>query len=225
MKTFPNPAALVIFDCDGVLVDSEMSANDVMARVLSDAGLPLTGAQCRSRFVGMSMSSVRALAEQDLNRPLPDDFEQSIQRADAIAFEHDLKAVSGIKRVLDGIPVPVCIASSGSPEKIANSLRITGLAPYFEGRAFSAVQVANGKPAPDLFLLAAQKMATPAARCVVIEDSVQGVIAATRAGMPVLGFAGASHAVIDPEYAGRLTQAGATAVFDDMKRLPGLLGF
>jgi len=220
-----NRLELVIFDCDGVLVDSEMIANDVMARVLSDAGLPITGAECRARFIGMSMASVRALAEQDLGDPLPDDFEQRIRRADVIAFEHDLKAVTGIEAALEAIPVPICLASSGSPEKIANSLRITGLAPYFEGRAFSAVQVANGKPAPDLFLLAAQKMAAPTDRCMIIEDSVQGVIAGVRAGMPVLGFAGASHAVADPEHTARLTEAGATAVFDDMTTLPGLLGF
>lgn len=216
---------LVIFDCDGVLVDSETIANSVMARVLGDAGLPLTDAQCAARFVGMSMASVRASAEAELGRALPADFEQSVFRADTLAFETGLSAVTGIETALEQIFVPVCVASSGSPEKIANSLRITGLTHYFGSHIFSATMVANGKPAPDLFLLAAETMATAPARCVVIEDSVLGVTAGVRASIPVLGFAGASHACNDPRYKDNLIQAGAAVVFDDMTALPKLLGF
>lgn len=216
---------LVIFDCDGVLVDSEMIANDVMADVLSRAGLPITGAECRARFIGMSIAKVRAVVEEDLNRALPADFEQTLRSADILAFERDLSAVHGIQSALETITVPMCIASSGSPEKIAASMRITGLGPYFQDHIFSATMVANGKPAPDLFLLAALQMATPPERCIVIEDSVLGVLAGTRAGMTVLGFAGASHAIIDAAYGDRLTEAGATSVFTDMAALPGLLGF
>jgi len=219
------PPTLVIFDCDGVLVDSELISNRILSRLLTQAGLEITADQCRARFTGISMASVRALVERDLGRSLPGDFEQSVFRADRIAFERDLTAVAGVAAVLRAIPVAVCVASSGSPEKIANSLRVTGLADHFGDRIFSATMVANGKPAPDLFLLAAEKMATAPNRCVVIEDSAFGVTAGLRAGMRVVGFAGASHALGVPDYQDGLARAGAEIVFDDMAALPGLLGF
>lgn len=223
--TNPAPTQLVIFDCDGVLVDSEMIANRVLSGLITEAGMKITADQCRSRFIGTSMGSVRASVEEELGRPLPDDFEESVFRADRIAFERDLTAVTGIEAALACISAPVCIASSGSPEKIANSLRITGLAHHFGDRIFSATMVARGKPAPDLFLLAAEKMATPPNCCTVIEDSVFGVTAGVRADMRVLGFAGASHAIDHPGYGDSLAEAGAGVVFDDMATLPGLLGF
>lgn len=225
MSILPAPPDLIIFDCDGVLVDSEMIASSVMADTLSGYGLEMTAAECRRRFTGISMASVRKQVEDDLHRTLPDNFEETVRRADTLAFERSLKAISGIETALNTIKVPMCVASSGSPEKIAGSLRITKLDHYFENRTFSATRVRNGKPAPDLFLLAASEMGVPPNRCVVIEDSVQGIIAATRAAMPVLGFAGGSHAKDEPGYGDRLSEAGANIVFHDMTVLPTLLGF
>lgn len=216
---------LVIFDCDGVLVDSEMIANSVLAEQLTQRGLKMTAADCRQHFTGISMASVRAKVERELGRPLEPEFEQTLRALDAQAFEKDLKAVPGIEETLEAIPVPVCLASSGSPEKIANSLRLTGLGRFFMGTIFSASMVANGKPAPDLFELAAKEMGVAPDRVVVIEDSASGVIAATLAHMRVFGFTGGSHALDDPDYRARLLKAGAERTYGTMSELPGLLGF
>ena len=223
--TNPAPPQLIIFDCDGVLVDSELIANRVMAGVLAGMGIRITEDDCRTRFTGISMASVRALVEEELGGPLPDNFERLVFRADRIAFETDLVSVPGIDAALAAMPVRVCVASSGTPEKIANSLRVTHLAKYFENNIFSAAMVANGKPAPDLFLFAAKKMGVRPEHCVIIEDSISGVRAGVSAAMRVFGFNGASHALIDPDYGNALSKAGAETIFDDMAALPGLLGF
>jgi len=220
-----QPPRLVIFDCDGVLVDSELISNRILAKGLSAHGLRISPEQCRRRFTGISMASVRAKVERDLGHALAPDFEAEIRALDIKVFEKELKPVTGIAEALSNIPVPVCVASSGSPEKINHSLRITGLADAFGENLFSAAMVANGKPAPDLFNLAALRMATPPEHTVVIEDSVAGVIAAGLAHMPVFGFSGASHAKDDAGYQEKLTDAGADVVFDDMSRLAELLGF
>ena len=212
-------ADLVIFDCDGVLVDSEMIASRVLADAVSALGHPLTAADCRARFTGMSLASVF----EDLSRhiTLPEDFTETLRARDRAAFEAELKPVAHVADVLDALSVPVCVASSGRMEKIRHSLTLTGLIERFDGHLFSAEQVAHGKPAPDLFLLAAAHMGVAPKNCVVIEDSVAGVKAARAADMAVFGFIGASHCDAGSE--GALRQAGATRIFADMRDLVGLL--
>jgi HAD superfamily hydrolase (TIGR01509 family) len=212
---------LVIFDCDGVLVDSEMIASRVLARALSDLGYGLSAEDSRRRFTGMSMASVVEDVERDWGRALPGDFAQTIRMMDQEAFAGELQPVAGIAETIARIPTAKCVASSGAPEKIRHSLSITGLLDLFAPHLFSAAMVANGKPAPDLFLFAAQSMGVAPGSCVVVEDSTAGVHAGLAAGMRVLGFAGASHA--GPGYGDRLRQAGASVVFEDMARLPSLL--
>ncbi len=212
---------LVIFDCDGVLVDSEMIASRVLAQEVAALGYPLTDEESRTRFTGMSIKSVIAAIEADWHRRLPETFEESLRARDRKVFAAELHPVSGIREVLPLISIPKCVASSGVPEKIRHSLTVTGLIDAFDGHLFSARQVERGKPAPDLFLFAAHSMGVAPGRCLVIEDSVAGLKAGLAAGMRVLGFAGASHC--GKGYGDMLAEAGAEEVFSDMARLPGLL--
>jgi len=182
----------------------------------------VTAADCRARYTGISMRSAIALVEADRGHPLPEDFEDRMRAHDLAVFARELKPVPGIAEALARIPTHKCVASSGAPEKIRHSLTVTGLLGFFEPHLFSAHMVARGKPAPDLFLFAAETMGVPPARCCVVEDSVAGIAAARAAGMLVLGFAGGSHA--GDGYAAMLEKAGADIVFDAMADLPGLLG-
>ena len=185
---------LVIFDNDGVLVDSEVLANTVLAGVLARAGVDYSVERCMAEFVGSSTARVRALVEAASGRPLPAGFEDEYHRNLFARFVGELRPVSGVTGVLDALRAAgaaVCVASSGTPERISLALRTTGLDAHFGGRVFSASdpQVARGKPAPDLFLHAAASMGVEPARCAVIEDSVPGVEAALAAGMTVFGYA------------------------------------
>jgi HAD superfamily hydrolase (TIGR01509 family) len=221
--TLPEPdhTRLVIFDCDGVLVDSEPIACRVMARELTALGYPLSPDDCRERFTGVSMKTVMAMIEADWGQPLPAGFENHLRERDFEAFRAELQPVPGVADMLAHLDIPRCVASSGTPEKIRFTLTVTGLIGAFAPHLFSARMVAHGKPAPDLFLHAAERMATPPGSCVVVEDSVAGIEAARAAGMRVLGFAGAGHA--GPGYAERLAAAGADTVFTRMPDLPTLL--
>jgi HAD superfamily hydrolase (TIGR01509 family) len=207
--------ALVIFDCDGVLVDSERISNRVFAESLAAEGLPLTPAETMRRYMGRSMASCRTLIEAELGRRLDDAFFAEVQARTFQAFHRELRAVDGIAEALERIATPVCVASSGEHEKMRTTLGLTGLLPRFEGRLFSATDVARGKPAPDLFLHAAARMGADPARCAVVEDSPLGVEAAVAAGMTPFGYAWHE----DPA---ALSDAGAR-VFDRMATLPGLL--
>ena len=185
---------LVIFDNDGVLVDSEVLANTVLAGVLAGAGLEYSVERCMAEFVGSSLARVRGLVEAGSGRPLPAGFEDDYHRHLFSRFAGELRPVTRVAGVLDALRsagAAVCVASSGTPERIALALRTTGLDSYFGGRVFSASdpQVARGKPAPDLFLHAAASMGVEPARCAVIEDSVPGVEAAVAAGMTVFAYA------------------------------------
>jgi HAD superfamily hydrolase (TIGR01509 family) len=206
---------LVIFDCDGVLVDSETISNQALASVLEDIGLPMGYEETRRAFIGRSMQSCLEIIERRLGAPVPEDFVSRYYARMFAAFERDLRPVPGVAEVLDGLEAPFCVASSGSHEKIRKTLGVTGLLPRFEGRIFSATEVERGKPAPDLFLHAARAMGADPYACAVVEDSVLGVEAGVAAGMRVLGYAAAS----DP---GALASAGAR-VFQDMAELPVLL--
>lgn len=209
---------LIIFDCDGVLVDSELIASRELAAYLTDLGRPTQAEECRQSFTGLSLHSVSVKIATEWGVTLPSDFVAQLRTRDRAAFERDLKPVPGIFQALEKLDlkgIPYCVASSGTPEKIRHSLTVTGLLKRFDNHLFSASQVVNGKPAPDLFLFAAQSMGFNPAACMVIEDSVAGVQGAKAAGMRVLGFTGASHC--GPGYAATLSQADA--VFDDLNDL------
>ena len=207
---------LVIFDCDGVLVDSERLAIKVDIAVLNELGWPLSEAEVIERFVGRSDRDARAEIEAHLGHKLPDGFDEAVEHRYRDAFANALTPVEGVPEALDRIALPTCVASSGTHEHLRFTLGLTGLYERFEGRIFSADDVAKGKPAPDLFLHAAERMATAPTACVVVEDSRPGVEAARAAGMRVLAFAGGLSAA-------RVLEGPATTVFDNMRDLPKLL--
>jgi HAD superfamily hydrolase (TIGR01509 family) len=209
---------LLIFDCDGVLVDSELLAHAAMADLLSALGRPMTMEQALNIFSGRRLRDALGAAETWLGAPIPPDLAAQAGQKLLATFRRELKAVEGIEQAIAALPYPRCVASSSSPERLKISLEATGLAPLFRGRMFSADQVATGKPAPDLFLLAARTLGTEPADCIVIEDSVLGITAARAAGMKAIGFAGASHA--DADLVNRLKTAGADAAIRAMADLP-----
>jgi HAD superfamily hydrolase (TIGR01509 family) len=207
---------LVIFDCDGVLVDSEWISNRVMAEAITEAGLPTTTEECMRLFMGRRWEDSLEMIEARLGRPLPPEFTDSyIGRRDA-ALAAELEPVAGVAEAIARLPVDRCVASSGTPEKIRFTLGHTGLLHLFEGRIFSAHEVENGKPAPDLFLHAAQVMGHTPERCAVVEDTIVGIQAARAAGMRALGYAGHFDVAV-------LAAAGAEP-FESMDELPALVG-
>ena len=210
---------LLLFDCDGVLVDSERISNQVMAEKLAAVGLPLGYEETRATFIGWSLPSVMAEVERRIGKPLPADWEADFVAERAERFKLELQAVPGARTAAEAVRsagVPYCVASSGSFSKMKMTLGLTGLWDLFDGKLFSAEQVTRGKPFPDLFLFAAQARGARPEACLVVEDSVAGVQAAKAAGMRVLGFAAESDPAV-------LTAAGAE-IFDDMRSLPALLG-
>mgnify|MGYP001044639249 FL=1 len=217
----PSPYDLVIFDCDGVLVDSEALACVVHADVLTQYGYAITAEQVHARFLGRSAREARAEVEAQLGRVLPDTYTAQLRATIDQAFGERLRPIPHIADTLDRLSHRVCVASSGTPTRIRSSLGTTGLIGYFDPHMFSALQVERGKPAPDLFLFAAAQMASAPARCIVVEDSIPGVTAARAAGMTVVGFTGGSHC--RPGDAARLLEAGAFTTIDDMRRLPNLI--
>lgn len=180
---------LIIFDCDGVLVDSEPIANRMLAKHLTGIGLPTTYEQSLARYRGRSLASCVELIEQQMGKRLPDCFLTELQRETFLSFKKHLRAVVGVREVVEQLMLPYCVASSGDHDKMVLTLGITGLLPLFSGRIYSASEVSNGKPHPDLFLYAAERMGVAAEKCLVIEDAPVGVEAAVRAGMQVLGYA------------------------------------
>jgi HAD superfamily hydrolase (TIGR01509 family) len=207
---------LVLFDCDGVLVDSEHIAVRVEAEFLTELGWPLSEADIVERFMGRSDRFMDDAITAELGDRLPADWRDQLQQRYRAAWAAELKPVDGVLEALDQITIPTCVASSGSHDKLAFTLRHTGLYDRFEGRIISGYEVANAKPAPDLFLHAAARMGVDPGACAVVEDSRFGVQAARAAGMRAFG------------YAGGLTQADRlegpdTVVFHDMRELPRLL--
>ena len=214
------PFELIVFDCDGVLVDSERLSIRVDAVYLEQLGWPMSQAEIIERFVGKSDADMRAVIEHHLGGPIPPDIDAEFERVYRDTFEAELQPVDGIVEALDAISgagTPICVASSGGHPKIRRSLALTGLTGYFDDRIFSASDVTRGKPAPDLFLLAAERLGAAPSRCAVVEDSVYGVDAALAAGMRAFAYAGGVTS------ADRLARPGALT-FDDMRTLPALLG-
>ena len=205
----------VIFDCDGVLVDSEPAANRVLSRLITELGVPTTPEQAIATYMGRSWASCMEILAGKLGHPPPEDLRDRYRAQLEEEWRRELHPVPGIVEALDAIELPNCVASSGEHERMRLSLGLTGLLPRFDGRIFSATEVDNGKPAPDLFLHAADEMGFDPATTVVVEDTVPGVRGGRAAGMRVLAFA----RFVSAE---DLAAAGGE-VFDDMRALPDLL--
>jgi len=204
---------LVIFDCDGVLVDSEPIANRVLHRLLESVGLRMTLEEVMRSYIGRTRQGCIDLTEEKLGRRVPETFVADWNALLFETFRHELQPVPGVVELVAQLALPSCVASNSSPDRVRVALGAVGLLKRFEGRVFTADEVARPKPAPDLFLHAARRMGFEPARCTVVEDSATGVRAAVAAGMAVLGYAGAPHA--DPA---ALAAAGAE-VFTDMKQV------
>jgi HAD superfamily hydrolase (TIGR01509 family) len=207
---------LVIFDCDGVLVDSERITNQVFADLLGELGLAFTLEDMFEHFVGHSMAQCLSKIAALLGKPPPADFVATYRARARRALEAQVRPVPGITEALEQITIPWCVASSGEHEKMRLTLGLTGLLPRFEGKLFSVTEVARPKPAPDVFLYAASRCRVAPGDCAVVEDTPTGVEAAVAAGMTALGYAG-----LTPRH--RLQAAGAHHLFDHMIDLPRLL--
>jgi beta-phosphoglucomutase-like phosphatase (HAD superfamily) len=214
---------LVIFDCDGVLVDSERLAVRTEAAILSGLGWPLTEADIVERFVGRSAAYMHGEIERHVGRSV--DWEAEFEVRYREVFERELVPVPGVVEALDVVEaaaeggrlgIAICVASSGSHDKMRFTLGVTGFLERFQGRIFSVDEVEHGKPAPDVFLHAASTMGVPPSRCAVVEDSVSGVTAGVAAGMTVFAFAGGVTGA-------EKLAIGSAVVFDDMRALPDLL--
>jgi len=206
---------LVIFDCDGVLVDSELLACRSVVGALQAQGLDVDIPYVIEHFLGRSADVVRDCA-RERGVLLSDDFEQRLNATQLQSFKHNLRPIPGIACLLERLNLATCVASSSSLLRVRYSLQVTGLADYFGANVFSAEMVVQGKPAPDLFLFAAARMGVAADRCVVVEDSISGVRAARAAGMTAWGFTGGAHHAGAEEVAGALVHSGASRVFTRM---------
>lgn len=212
------PFDLIIFDCDGVLVDSEVLSCTSLAAHLTAIGLPTTPTEAMQRFLGRSTAAIGADFLAQTGRPLPDDFLPRFRDDVAARMARDLVAIPDITAVLARLAAAgqaFCVASSSERPRLDLSLTLTGLIRFFEGRIFNAAMVARGKPAPDLFLHAAASLGAAPQRCLVVEDSPAGVAAGKAAGMTVWGFTGGSHHT-HPSTAETLAQAGADRLFNRM---------
>ena len=209
-----GPPDLIIFDCDGVLVDSELLSCRCLSEVLSEFGFVLSVERALELFLGRSTAAIEQHYRK-LGQSVPETFLPRLKSRVLTTFEGSLQPIPDIGAVISGLRGPFCVASSSDIDRVSLSLRVTGLAPHVDGRLYTAQMVRHGKPAPDLFLYAAEKMRAAPARTLVIEDSVSGVQAAKAAGMIVWGFTGGSH------YKSRdgraiLSAAGADRVFARM---------
>lgn len=210
---------LVIFDCDGVLVDSEGITSQIFINIAREYGIHLELPYLFEHFVGRSLADNMRQVETDHGITLPDDFADRFRAQSIEALAASVTAIPGIRETLDTLEaqnLPYAVASSGRPEKIRTTLGTTGLLPRFENRMFSAFQVAAPKPAPDVFLFAAKSMGIAPEHCLVVEDSVSGIRAAIAAGMTVYAYA--AHAPAE-----RLLSAGAHRTFADMRELPKMI--
>jgi HAD superfamily hydrolase (TIGR01509 family) len=205
---------LIIFDCDGVLVDSEVLSCSCLSKVLAGYGIDLGLDQALDLFLGRSVTAVVEHYEA-LGRSIPEQFSAELAAGVRAAFLSALRPIEGVNSVLEGLQIRHCVASSSNVDRVCLSLSLTGLAAHFDGRLYTSQMVERGKPAPDLFLYAAEKMQADPHHTLVIEDSVSGVRAAKAAGMTVWGFVGGSHYRLRDGEA-MLHAAGADRVFGRM---------
>ena len=211
---------LVIFDCDGVLVDSEIIVNRVFAETLTEAGFAISYEEVSQKFVGLSFASCLEMIELIFGRPVPTEWLALSKEREIAALKQELQATAGIADVLKELTLPKCVASNSSPRHIDLVLGLTGLLDHFNGKLYSCHHVDRPKPFPDVYLHAASQMGYAPENCVVIEDSVAGVKAGFAAGMRVLGYAPSDRHFSHHE---SLLTAGARLVFDDMRQLLDLL--
>jgi HAD superfamily hydrolase (TIGR01509 family) len=213
---------LVIFDCDGVLVDSEIVFARVLAECLIAQDCPTTIEEAITLGFGRNRATLSDAVATRFGRALPDAFFEALAARSVAAYELELLPVPGVEALLVASQLPRCVASNGHLVRVRQRLALTGLLPFFDPHVFSAIQVAHGKPAPDLFLFAAERLGAAPGDCIVVEDSIPGVEAAVAAGMPVVGFCGGGHC---PDgHADRLLAAGCSHVFARMPDLATFLG-
>jgi HAD superfamily hydrolase (TIGR01509 family) len=213
---------LIIFDCDGVLVDSEPLAFRVLLEGLAAAGHPMETAKAYELFLGRSLANLKTVLRRELGVELSAGQLEEMRERLFEVYRRELKPIPGILETLDKLTIASCVASSSLPDRIRLSLEVTGLLPHFDPHLFSASMVAKGKPEPDLFLHAAREMSVAPEACLVIEDSAPGIEAARRAGMTVFAFAGGGHAA-GPAYRRGLAALSPDAMFDDMRDLPAMI--
>ncbi len=218
--TLPEPE-LLIFDCDGVLVDSEILVCTAVSEELTRLGYPITPEDVVRRFAGRPEREILAEVAADWGRPVPAAYYAAMKRRVSYAFENELQAIAGAAEVLPRLRLPKIVASSSAPHKLEQGLRFVGLYGHFAPDIVSVHSVAAGKPSPDVFVFAAGWMRTPVQRCLVLEDSEPGVRGARAAGMRVWGFTGGSHC--GAGHAERLLTAGAERVLTHMRDLPDAL--
>ena len=211
---------LIIFDCDGVLVDSEVIDARIRSQCFQAEGFPIT-AQELAEPSGISRAGLIELVRSRFGRPLPEGFMEATRAKIMSTFTDELRAIEGVSELLRSLMIPVCVASTSYPDRIRHALEVTGLWQFFDPHVFSAAMVEHGKPAPDLFLLAAERLNVSPADCLVIEDSVHGTMAAQAAEMPVVGFCGGSHC--KPDHVERLLQAGCVHVIYRMREFGDFL--
>ncbi len=214
--------ALVIFDCDGVLVDSEVIASRIFSACLGEAGIALTVDEAMRFGVGKNAVTLALAVEQKFGRTLPPGFIEAMRARVIDAFTRELQPVDGVHALLSALTLPHCVASNSHIDRVRHALATTGLLRYLEPHIYTAAMVARGKPAPDLFLHAAAQHGVAPTRCLVVEDSLSGVSAALAAGMPVVGFAGGSHCRAG--HADAMREAGCAQVFVGMAELGECLG-
>jgi HAD superfamily hydrolase (TIGR01509 family) len=212
---------MVIFDCNGVLVDSEPLATEIVSQEFIRAGFNLTPEIVAHYFTGRRPADMFRDVELAAGRKLPEGFAATVARATLRRFRAELQATRHVAQALAWLRGPKCVASSSSYDRICVSLECTGLIRFFEPNLFSANEVKRGKPAPDLFLHAAARMRVEPRKCIVVEDSAVGVAAGVAAGMAVVGFVGGSH--VRGRLGDRLRSAGARAVISDMRALKGTI--
>ncbi|MEA3145606.1 MAG: hypothetical protein QOI53_1048 [Verrucomicrobiota bacterium] len=212
----------LIFDFDGVIADSEVLAGTILAKFVSDLGLATTLNEVASRYGGKRWSDIMAAIEDGFGQKLPEGFSDRLKEATLSSFRQDLRAVEGVAGFLTEFrELPHCVASSSSLDRLILCLDILGLTKEFGDFVFSAEMVARGKPFPDVFLLAAERMKVNPLDCIVIEDSANGVRAGVAAGMTVIGLCAASH--LQPGHAQRLMAAGASYSADSWSEVSAIV--
>ena len=206
----------IIFDCDGTLVDSEHVTNQIIAEMAGELGITMTGDEATATFGGKTLDAVLYKMRELSGKEIPDDWLPRLIKRVSEAWKTELNPVNGVKELLENLNIPLCVASNGEPIHVNQSLEMTGLRDFFDGNIFCASDVGVPKPAPDLFLYAAKKMGFRPKQCIVIEDSISGVMAASRAKIKVYGLVKMCSAE-------ELENAGAIP-FTNMLNLPALLG-
>lgn len=212
---------LIIFDCDGVLIETEFLTTQCEMEALRKLGLDISLEEYRDLAVGCRNDQVAKLLKEKFDLQLPIDFWQEQNVEHKTLFEQKLTSVNGISETIKAIDIPKCIASSSTMERLTFTLNLTKLLPHFNNSIFSTEFVKRGKPHPDIYLYAAEKMQAEPSRCLVIEDSLIGVQGGLAAGMTVFAFGGGKH--ITPLAKNKLLHSGAHHFFDDMRELPSLL--